>query len=105
MVREYGGHGIGASFHAAPHINHCITSSDTMPFEVGMTFTVEPMLTTGSGGYRQAPDGWTEHLVDSMPTAQFEHTVLVTPGGREILTVTGDGASAAGTLADLGATV
>ena len=101
VVKDYGGHGIGATFHATPHINHCITRGDTMPFEVGMTFTVEPMLTTGSGGYRQAADGWTEHVVDSMPTAQFEHTVLVTPEGREILTVTEDGRTAAGTLDEL----
>lgn len=105
VVREYGGHGIGETFHAAPHINHCILPEDTLAFQVGMTFTVEPMLTTGVAAYRQAGDGWTEHLVDSMPTAQFEHTVVVTPQGAEILSVTADGQTAAGTLDELGTTL
>ena len=101
VVREYGGHGIGRTFHAAPHINHCITPGDSQRFETGMTFTVEPMLTTGVDSYRQAGDGWTECLVDSMPSAQFEHTVLVTDVGVEILTVDSSGRSPAGTLVDL----
>lgn len=101
VVREYGGHGIGETFHAAPHINHCITPDDTLRFQVGMTFTVEPMLTTGVAAFRQAEDGWTEHLVDSMPSAQFEHTVVVTESGVEILTVTAAGQTAAGTLDEL----
>ena len=58
-------------------------------------------LTTGVDSYRQAGDGWTECLVDSMPSAQFEHTVLVTDVGVEILTVDSSGRSPAGTLADL----
>lgn len=94
VVREYGGHGIGETFHAAPHINHSITPSDTARFETGMTFTVEPMLTTGMSDYIQADDGWTEHTVDAMPSAQFEHTVLVTDDGAEILTVTESGETA-----------
>lgn len=98
VVREYGGHGIGETFHAAPHINHCITPSDTARFEAGMTFTVEPMLTTGMSDYIQADDGWTEHSVDAMPSAQFEHTVLVTEDGVEILTVTEDGKTAVGSV-------
>lgn len=101
VVREYGGHGIGETFHAAPHVNHCIVAEDTLPFQVGMTFTVEPMLTTGVATYRQGDDGWTEHLVDSMPSAQFEHTVVVTPQGAEILTLNAEGRTAAGTLEDL----
>lgn len=105
VVREYGGHGIGETFHAAPHINHCILPEDTLAFQVGMTFTVEPMLTTGVATFRQADDGWTEHLVDSMPSAQFEHTVVVTDQGAEILTVTANGETAAGTLAELGTSV
>ncbi len=105
VVREYGGHGIGETFHAAPHINHCISAEDTLAFQVGMTFTIEPMLTSGVSTFRQAPDGWTEHMADSMPSAQFEHTVVVTDDGAEILTVTEDGSSAAGTLAELEATV
>ncbi len=91
VVRPYGGHGIGQTFHAAPHINHCIERGDTALFELGMTFTIEPMLTTGHPAFTQADDGWTEHVDDSMPSAQFEHTVVVTETGAEILTVTTDG--------------
>jgi methionyl aminopeptidase len=91
VVRDYGGHGIGETFHAAPHINHCVTSSDNATFETGMTFTIEPMLTTGSDRYEQAGDGWTEHTLDAMPSAQFEHTVVVTDDSAEILTVTKNG--------------
>ena len=53
----------------------------------GMTFTVEPMLTTGGASFSTAGDGWTERIDDDMPSAQFEHTVLVTDDGVEILTV------------------
>lgn len=63
-----------------------------------MTFTVEPMLTSGRPTFQQAADGWTEHANDNRPSAQFEHTVLVTDTGAEILTVTNDGHTAAGTL-------
>ncbi len=101
VVREYGGHGIGATFHGAPHIDHCINQGNDLPMREGMTFTIEPMLTTGVATYRQAADGWTEHLVDSMPSAQFEHTVLVTATGAEILTVDSSGHSPAGTLEEL----
>jgi len=98
VVREYGGHGIGETFHAAPHINHCIERTDTAIAQVGMTFTIEPMLTTGNPAYSVAADLWTEHVDDAMPSAQFEHTVLVTESGAEILTVTGAGETAVGTL-------
>lgn len=94
VVREYGGHGIGQTFHADPHINHHVERRDVELFEVGMTFTVEPMLLSGSSRFSQGDDGWTEHADDAMPTAQFEHTVLVTESGVEILTVTADGRSA-----------
>ncbi len=98
VIREYGGHGIGATFHADPHINHTVVPSDTARFEVGMSFTVEPMLTAGRPVYHQADDGWTEHTDDSMISAQFEHTVVVTSDGAEILTVTREGLSPAGIL-------
>jgi methionyl aminopeptidase len=98
VVREYGGHGIGSTFHADPHINHRVERFDTETFETGMTFTVEPMLTTGQPGFRRADDGWAEHLDDAMPSAQFEHTILVTATGAEILTHTPTGASAVGDL-------
>ncbi len=98
VVREYGGHGIGATFHAEPHVNHVVERSDRVVLRSGMTLTIEPMLTSGRRGFLQADDGWTEHTVDAMPSAQFEHTVLVTDRGAEILTVTESGESAAGTL-------
>ncbi len=94
VVREYGGHGIGATFHAAPHIHHHIERDDTEEFEVGMSFTVEPMLLSGGTSFTQADDGWTEHIDDDMPSAQFEHTVIVTETGAEILTVMDNGISA-----------
>ncbi|WP_040495590.1 type I methionyl aminopeptidase [Ilumatobacter nonamiensis] len=101
VVAEYGGHGIGATFHADPHVNHCVVRGDDSFVLPGMTFTVEPMLLTGRPEFHQAADGWTEHVDDNRPSAQFEHTVLVTDDGAEILTVTDDGRTAVGTLADL----
>lgn len=96
VVREYGGHGIGATFHTAPHVHHHVEPGDDRPVQVGMSLTVEPMLLSGSAGFTQADDGWTEHTDDAMPSAQFEHTIVVTEAGAEILTVTAEGASAVG---------
>src|SRR5690606_23595997 len=101
VVREYGGHGIGATFHAAPHINHCVDRADHSVATPGISFTVEPMLTCGRSQFACADDGWTEQLRDWMPSAQFEHTVLVTEHCAEILTVNADGVSAVGTLASI----
>ncbi len=103
VIREYGGHGIGATFHADPHVSHHIDRSDDHIVVPGMTFTVEPMLTSGRPTFHQAADGWTEHADDNRPSAQFEHTVLVTDAGAEILTVTADGATAVGTLDSISA--
>ena len=99
VIHEYGGHGIGATFHADPHVCHYIDRRDDTIVVPGMTFTVEPMLTSGRPTFQRASDGWTEHANDNRPSAQFEHTVLVTDTGAEILTVTDDGRTAAGTLA------
>ena len=101
VVREYGGHGIGVTFHADPHVNHCIDVHDRYVLRPGMTLTVEPMLMSGRPTFHQADDGWTEHADDNRPSAQFEHTVLVTDDGVEILTVTDDGRTAVGTLDQL----
>jgi methionyl aminopeptidase len=101
IVQAYGGHGIGATFHAEPHVNHTVERHDTSILAPGTTITVEPMVTTGRPGYSQADDGWTEHTDDNMPSAQFEHTVVVTEDGAEILTVTETGETAVGTLADV----
>ena len=94
VVREYGGHGIGATFHAAPHVYHHVERTDDAVALPNMSFTVEPMLLSGGTAFTQADDGWTEHTDDAMPSAQFEHTVVVTDQGAEILTVTADGTSA-----------
>ncbi len=94
VVREYGGHGIGATFHAEPHVYHHVERTDAATALPNMSFTVEPMLLSGDPAFTQADDGWTEHTDDAMPSAQFEHTVVVTGEGAEILTVTADGTSA-----------
>jgi methionyl aminopeptidase len=94
VVRDYGGHGIGSVFHAAPHISHVDEQSDGVVLEPGMTFTVEPMLTAGTHRHVRWNDGWTEVTEDLLPSAQFEHTVTVTDGGVEILTVTAGGHTA-----------
>ena len=98
VVREYGGHGIGTTFHADPHVSHHVDRRDDVILIPGMTLTVEPMLTTGGASFSTAADGWTERIDDDMPSAQFEHTVLVTDDGVEILTVNAAGHSASGTL-------
>ncbi|MBS1836461.1 MAG: type I methionyl aminopeptidase [Actinobacteria bacterium] len=94
VVSEYGGHGIGEVFHADPHVHHTITSRDRAVAEPGLCITVEPMLRSGAARFTTAEDGWTEILDDGMPTAQFEHTVVVTDDGAEILTLLVDGSSA-----------
>lgn len=94
VVTMYGGHGIGTVFHAAPHIHHTAHPGATAKLVPGMTFTVEPMLTAGREDLTPWDDGWTEVTVDRLLSAQFEHTVAVTEGGVEILTVNADGVSA-----------
>ena len=93
VVTQYGGHGIGRVFHAAPHVDHTDVRSPAR-FEPGMCFTVEPMLTAGTNELVCWDDTWTEVTADGLPSAQFEHTVVVTEVGVEILTVTADGRSA-----------
>jgi methionyl aminopeptidase len=101
VIREYGGHGIGETFHTELHVNHCIERGDDRVAIPGMTLTVEPMLTSGCATFHTARDGWTEHIDDNRISAQFEHTVLVTDHGAEILTITTDGRTAVGTLDDI----
>jgi methionyl aminopeptidase len=103
VVREWGGHGIGAVFHAAPHVNHTVERGRALRLEPGMTFTVEPMLNAGTNRHHTWDDDWTVATDDLLPSAQFEHTVIVTEDGVEILTVTADGRSPVGTLAELAA--
>lgn len=94
VVRDYGGHGIGEVFHADPHVLHVEDREGSFALVEGMTFTVEPMLNAGTHHHRQWDDGWTVITQDLLPSAQFEHTVVVTADGSEVLTVTGDGRTA-----------
>jgi methionyl aminopeptidase len=89
VVRDFIGHGIGEQFHTDLQIPHYFTPHATTVMESGMTFTIEPMITMGSYRFRLWPDGWTAVTSDGLRTAQFEHTILVTDDGAEILTVTG----------------
>jgi methionyl aminopeptidase len=86
-VREFTGHGIGTSFHSGLVIPHYDEPRFDRVIETGMTFTVEPMITLGTAEWDMWPDGWTVMTKDRRRTAQFEHTILITPTGPEILTV------------------
>ncbi|WP_346049097.1 type I methionyl aminopeptidase [Actinomadura chokoriensis] len=87
VVRDFTGHGIGTTFHSGLVVPHYDDPSATTIIEPGMTFTIEPMLTLGSHDYDMWPDGWTVVTKDRRRTAQFEHTLLVTDDGHEILTL------------------
>ena len=87
VVRAFVGHGIGDTFHMAPQVPHYYDPSMTMRMQTGWTFTIEPMITVGSWRHRLWDDDWTAVTSDLSRTAQFEHTILVTDDGAEILTV------------------
>jgi methionyl aminopeptidase len=87
VVRDFTGHGIGTTFHSGLVVPHFDDPEASMPIETGMTFTIEPMLTLGTISYEMWPDGWTVVTADRRRTAQFEHTLLVTADGAEILTL------------------
>jgi methionyl aminopeptidase len=87
VVRDFTGHGIGTAFHSGLVIPHFDDPRYTTLMEPGMTFTIEPMLTLGTIEYEVWPDRWTAVTKDRKRTAQFEHTVLVTETGHEILTL------------------
>jgi methionyl aminopeptidase len=87
VVRDFTGHGIGRSFHSGLVVLHYDEPSVQTVLEVGMTFTIEPMITLGTVDYDIWDDGWTVVTKDRARTAQFEHTVLVTADGAEILTL------------------
>jgi methionyl aminopeptidase len=86
VVREFCGHGIGRRFHEEPQILHYGRPGTGMKLEAGMIFTVEPMINAGRPGIRCLADGWTIVTADHSLSAQWEHTVLVTSTGFEILT-------------------
>ncbi|TWG08911.1 type I methionyl aminopeptidase [Saccharopolyspora dendranthemae] len=86
VVRDFTGHGIGRSFHSGLVILHYDEPSVDTVLEPGMTFTIEPMITLGTHEYDMWEDGWTVTTKDKSWTAQFEHTILITQDGNEILT-------------------
>ncbi|EGL56030.1 type I methionyl aminopeptidase [Methylophaga thalassica] len=87
VVREYCGHGIGQVFHEDPQVLHYGTPDTGLELKPGMTFTIEPMINAGKRHVRQLPDGWTVVTKDRSLSAQWEHTILVTDNGYEILTL------------------
>jgi methionyl aminopeptidase len=87
VVEDFTGHGIGTLFHSGLIVPHYDVPDYALVIERGMTFTIEPMLTLGTIDYDVWDDGWTVVTKDRARTAQFEHTILVTETGAEILTV------------------
>jgi methionyl aminopeptidase len=91
VVREYCGHGIGRVYHEDPQVLHYGKPGTGLELTAGMTFTIEPMINAGRRDVRLLPDGWTVVTKDQSLSAQWEHTILVTDDGFEVLTL---GASA-----------
>lgn len=87
VVREYCGHGIGQIYHDEPQVLHYGRKGEGMRLTQGMIFTIEPMINAGKAGTRQLADGWTVVTRDQSLSAQWEHMVVVTADGHEILTM------------------
>jgi methionyl aminopeptidase len=87
VVREFCGHGIGKRFHEEPQVLHYGKPGTGLTLEAGMIFTIEPMVNAGKRDIKQMPDGWTIVTKDRSLSAQWEHTILVTHNGYEVLTV------------------
>ncbi len=90
VVREYCGHGIGREFHEDPQILHYGKPNTGIKLEKGMTFTIEPMINLGKRHVKLLPDEWTVVTKDRSLSAQWEHTILVTDNGYEVLTLRSD---------------
>lgn len=90
VVREFGGHGIGRSMWEEPHVMHVGKPNTGLQLQAGMTFTIEPMLNLGRKEIKTLGDGWTVVTKDHKLSAQWEHTILVTENGYEILTLRPD---------------
>jgi len=86
VVRDFGGHGIGRSMHADPHVAHTGTRGTGIRLKAGMAITIEPMINAGAPEVIVLDDGWTVLTRDGSLSAQFEHTVVVTRNGCEVLT-------------------
>jgi methionyl aminopeptidase len=87
VVREFCGHGIGRKFHEEPQVLHYGRASTGVELAPGMTFTIEPMINAGKAAISELPDGWTIVTKDRSLSAQWEHTILVTDSGYEVLTL------------------
>jgi len=87
VVQEYCGHGIGRGFHEDPQVLHYGTAGTGLTLQAGMTFTIEPMVNAGKRNVKLLPDGWTVVTKDRKPSAQWEHTLLVTADGYDVLTL------------------
>ena len=87
VVKEFCGHGIGTKFHEEPQVLHYGRAGTGLQLKAGMIFTVEPMINAGKASIRQMADGWTIVTKDHSLSAQWEHTVLVTDTGYEVLTL------------------
>ncbi len=90
VVREYCGHGIGTSFHESPQVLHYGKPGTEMEIQAGMTFTIEPMINQGKRHSKVLSDDWTVVTKDRSLSAQWEHTIHVTPTGYELLTLPSD---------------
>ncbi len=86
VVNQFVGHGVGVSFHEPPQIPHSYNNIQ-IPLVPNMTFTIEPMINAGARECRVDKDKWTAKTIDSKPSAQFEHTILITEDSHEILTL------------------
>jgi methionyl aminopeptidase len=91
VVREFCGHGIGRRFHEDPQVLHYGRPGTGLELVPGMTFTIEPMVNAGRRHVRLLPDGWTVVTKDHSLSAQWEHTLLVTEEGHEVLTIGASG--------------
>ncbi len=87
VVHEYCGHGIGRGFHEEPQVLHYGSPGTGIALQAGMTFTIEPMVNAGKRHVKVLPDGWTVVTKDRKLSAQWEHTVLVTSSGYQVLTL------------------
>jgi methionyl aminopeptidase len=87
VVREFCGHGIGKKFHEEPQVLHYGKAGAGLKLKAGMMFTIEPMINAGKRDIKQLPDGWTIVTKDRSLSAQWEHTILVTETGYEVMTL------------------
>jgi methionyl aminopeptidase len=88
VVYEFCGHGVGIKFHEEPDVPHIADKNSGPVLKAGMIFTIEPMISMGTGQHKVWDDDWTAVTADGSRTAQFEHTIVVTDTGVEILTTT-----------------